>query len=303
MAQGDARHASVSQQAHVALYSGILVHSTPAWSQTLTETEASSMWEARAAAPVSAGFARPVIFRSSGLHDLTGGPRITTPAAEPHVPSSRRIAGMTSRPVLQQAWQSRAELQLEVSLQTGRATYGGGPLAAQDSFPAPAMLLQDNMGYRLLQSAGWREGTGLGALEQGITKPIEATRNPGTKGIGFSQTQSGVSHEAVQKQRRQQPADIGAAEPPPGTKRARIQAMVDEELAGESLETKLKHHRAAAHAEQEQKRGQDIHRMLCAAFDDPLDNAGATTANSNVLGRNTRLTATNPLLGSEGDSD
>jgi hypothetical protein len=41
---------------------------------------------------------------------------------------------------------------------------------------------------------------------------------------------------------------------------------------------------------------------LYRAFDDPFDCAGASTANSNPLGRS-RLTALNPLLNSDDEDD
>lgn len=33
-------------------------------------------------------------------------------------------------------------------------------------------LTCENMGYQMLVKLGWKEGTGLGAQEQGITKPV-----------------------------------------------------------------------------------------------------------------------------------
>lgn len=63
----------------------------------------------------------------------------------------------------------------------------------------------------------------------------------------------------------------------------------------------MAHHKATAHAEAEKARGQALQRMLYRAFDDPFDNAGAASANSNPIGKNTRLRQTNPLLGSDSD--
>ena len=33
-------------------------------------------------------------------------------------------------------------------------------------------LTEENIGFQLLQKAGWDEGTGLGAQQQGITAPV-----------------------------------------------------------------------------------------------------------------------------------
>lgn len=59
---------------------------------------------------------------------------------------------------------------------------------------------------------------------------------------------------------------------------------------------KVAHHQAVLSAKAAEARGRAIQRALYRALDDPLDNAGATTANSNPIGRRTRLTALNPLL-------
>jgi len=59
--------------------------------------------------------------------------------------------------------------------------------------------------------------------------------------------------------------------------------------------------RAESEAKAEAAQQRAIQRALFAAFNDPFDNAGAATANTNPLGRKNRLTATNPLLGSDSD--
>ncbi len=42
-----------------------------------------------------------------------------------------------------------------------------------------------NVGHRLLQKMGWREGEGLGKLGEGMTAPVEATIKSSKGGIGL----------------------------------------------------------------------------------------------------------------------
>ena len=41
-----------------------------------------------------------------------------------------------------------------------------------------------NIGFRLLQKAGWKEGKGLGKAEEGIKSPVVASTQKGRRGIG-----------------------------------------------------------------------------------------------------------------------
>jgi len=59
--------------------------------------------------------------------------------------------------------------------------------------------------------------------------------------------------------------------------------------------------RAADEAAAEAAHSRALQRALFSAFNDPFDNAGAATANTNPLSRPNRLTATNPLLDSDDD--
>lgn len=58
-------------------------------------------------------------------------------------------------------------------------------------------------------------------------------------------------------------------------------------------------HKAQAAAAAEAARGRALQRSLYRAFNDPFDNVGASTANTNPLKGRNRLTATNPLLDSD----
>jgi hypothetical protein len=68
-----------------------------------------------------------------------------------------------------------------------------------------------NVGYRLLKKAGWTEGTGLGAQEQGAAEPIQAFQQKGSLGLGYAlqpppkpPPAGGAAAEGQQAQRAQQ---------------------------------------------------------------------------------------------------
>jgi hypothetical protein len=55
------------------------------------------------------------------------------------------------------------------------------------SIPDPLQLNESNLGYRMLQRAGWRYEHGLGAQEQGRRHPIRARIRPPRMGIGVKE--------------------------------------------------------------------------------------------------------------------
>ncbi|KAL6763302.1 hypothetical protein V8C86DRAFT_2498479 [Haematococcus lacustris] len=179
------------------------------------------------------------------------------------------------------------------------------PTAATSSLGQQPELAPDNVGYRLLQHAGWREGSGLGSAGQGRVAPVAPVANKGTKGIGFDAGQ-GVqgrrqanAGEAAAEQQVHGLQEGRKAPPEPSAASLKIADLVAQELAGESMEAKVALHKAAAAAELEAARGRAIQRMLYTAFNDPFDGPGGDTANINPLRRNARLSAANPLLDSD----
>lgn len=65
-------------------------------------------------------------------------------------------------------------------------------------------IARSNVGYQLLKRAGWREGAGLGAQEQGMAEPVAPLQQKGNLGLGFAPKQPKAKHS-------QAPADGGGA--------------------------------------------------------------------------------------------
>lgn len=75
--------------------------------------------------------------------------------------------------------------ELEKFMTRASALKTGAP--APPALPSEATLSSDNIGYKMLQNAGWQEGQGLGALGNGIVNPIDrGMMKMGTSGLGMA---------------------------------------------------------------------------------------------------------------------
>ncbi|KAG2444119.1 hypothetical protein HYH02_009060 [Chlamydomonas schloesseri] len=134
---------------------------------------------------------------------------------------------------------------------------GSGPHDEEDGMPgassAPAgPIASSNVGYKLLQKMGWKEGKGLGREESGIVEPIRAGVDAGVRlGLG-----------------KQEEDDAHTAEATANRKRLEIEvaAQEDEEAA----------RKREATAEVLQKRAEDVKEMLQTFYCEVCDKQYAT---------------------------
>jgi hypothetical protein len=179
------------------------------------------------------------------------------------------------------------------------AAHPAAPSAFGSSSKRP--IDRSNVGYQLLQKAGWREGSGLGRQEQGMAAPLQVQPQKGSKGLGFS------PQDPLQLQRQQIAAasgGIAAAAPAapvagPVLGGKRVAALVAAELASEDLDTKVKRHKQVMEQEAKEQRDKAIQSYMQREFNEPsLADVGD---HASVLGRSSRLTKTNPLLDDDED--
>lgn len=166
---------------------------------------------------------------------------------------------------------------------------GGGADARRPSYGIP----RGNVGFQLLVKSGWKEGTGLGAEEQGRREPVVPHRQEGGLGLGYERKprQAATSSSAAAQQQQggpaaaaQQEVRAGAARPP----------LPEDSLDKQSTEAKVKRVKQVMQAEADEAATKAIQRYIYRAFSDAT---GEPTSDANPLLRRSRKTsATNPLL-------
>lgn len=200
--------------------------------------------------------------------------------------SGQRWAEGAERPAASDGGAARAQGAVEVVPPGQSYLEPAGP-AAEHAPPPPTLALpRGNVGYRLLQAAGWREGTGIGAREQGRLEPLEAEMRPTQAGLGFEP-----------KRRRRKAEGEGAppgaappAKPPP-------RALPPDELAQQDTATKVKRVRQVMQAEADAKAERALARLVAREFADDGEPGAHSTRDVNPLLRpNSKMSARNPLL-------
>ncbi|KAL3147163.1 hypothetical protein ABBQ32_002670 [Trebouxia sp. C0010 RCD-2024] len=146
-----------------------------------------------------------------------------------------------------------------------------------------------NVGYQLLQKAGWAEGQGLGRNQQGRPIPLGAYHQQARQGIGVGTTQperSQHSHRGNSKAGRVSVGDDKANKP-----QKKQQQPVPH--VPEDPQVKRQRHQQILQTEADEAAGKALQRYMYRAFNDL---SGAPTTDSNPLVRQNKLSRTNPLL-------
>jgi hypothetical protein len=166
------------------------------------------------------------------------------------------------------------------------------PLARAPPPRARAAISPDNIGYRLLKQAGWSEGTGIGAHEQGAVEPLAPAAQKGGRGLGFA-----TAREARAARKTAAAAAAGTeCFPPRHEARAAAAAPPPDEFADEPIDAKVRRVARALQAVADAEAEQRLAQFVYAEFRDGAP--ASATANQNPLLRpgGTRLAASNPLL-------
>ncbi|KAE8783927.1 G patch domain-containing protein 11 [Hordeum vulgare] len=94
-----------------------------------------------------------------------------------------------------------------------------------------------NIGFQLLKKSGWKEGTGLGAQEQGRLEPVETRVKNNKRGLGSKEPKP-KAEDDVETAPSKRPKN------PPSTKKAklaakRIRKMQEEEKRAQEKEFEI----------------------------------------------------------------
>lgn len=94
-------------------------------------------------------------------------------------------------------------------------------------------ITRSNVGFQLLKKAGWREGAGLGAQEQGMAEPVPAFQQKGNVGLGYAPRPKPKAPEGTVPA-----AAAGGTQPPPQQQPKR--PLPADPLDKEDTDTKVK---------------------------------------------------------------
>lgn len=129
-----------------------------------------------------------------------------------------------------------------------------------------------NIGFILLQKIGWKEGTGIGAREQGTQAPIIVEQRQGTVGLG---------HPSEKKERKTD---------------AKIINQIDAEPEEDHQVRKASRLKQVLQAEVNDNAGKEIAKYIYSAFNEEDGPASGQRSSNPLVHKKSKLTASNPLL-------
>lgn len=223
---------------------------------------------------------------------------LTAEPQESRSPVSNLKVGFLENPTSTTLSDSTLQRQMQKSGSFSRVTaisQGPSDDVAEPAGPKPQYgIPRANVGFKLLQKAGWKEGTGLGRDEQGLQMPLEKSSQVGRQGLGKPQT-SGIKRRQGQQQQESTTSSALQGQQKLD-EQAKHKAKLGQVALPEDSETfvaRVKRHRQRQLAEEQEVKKKSISRYINRAF---RDDVGPSSADNNPLTRSNRLTATNPLL-------
>ena len=153
--------------------------------------------------------------------------------------------------------------------------------------PGRHVISERNVGYKLLKSAGWKEGTGLGAREQGRLDPIQIKCRTAQEGLGYSKERI-MDSKPPKKERTSEEANLIDKL----LVLDRASTCLAQVSKKEDSDTKEKRLRQIKEKEERDKKAKRIATAVYRAFRDDTD---TSESNLHPLTR-PRMSRTNPLL-------
>ncbi|KAL3136541.1 hypothetical protein ABBQ38_005789 [Trebouxia sp. C0009 RCD-2024] len=150
-------------------------------------------------------------------------------------------------------------------------------------------IATSNVGYQLLQKAGWAEGQGLGRNQQGRPIPLGAYHQQARQGIGVGTTQPGHPQHSLDSTSKRGRASAGDDK----AKKPQQKQQLPVPHVPEDPQVKRQRHQQILQTEADEAAGKALQRYMYRAFNDL---SGAPTTDSNPLVRQNKLSRTNPLL-------
>ena len=159
-------------------------------------------------------------------------------------------------------------------------------------------LPKSNIGYKLLEKAGWSGHGGVGKTEQGRIEPLLPSIRPGNVGLGF-ETKKLKKKESGKTEKDESGHGGGSGSGSKKLKSRKHSALPQDELADQDINTKVKRVKQVMQTVADEKAGKQLARLVYTAFRDGGggDGSGGGTTDVNpLLRKNRKLSARNPLL-------
>jgi hypothetical protein len=162
-------------------------------------------------------------------------------------------------------------------------------------------ISKNNIGYKLLEKAGWNGHGGIGAQQQGRIEPLLPDIRPGNIGLGF-ETKKKKHPLSIKDSREKDREGGGGAAGGSGVNTKspssrKLSTLPRDELEDEDIDKKVKRVKQVLQAEADEKAGKELAKLVYSAFrDDGGGGSGSTTDVNPLLRKNRKLSAQNPLL-------